>query len=68
MRQSIMSSCCFQTHGLGKAMATEVVVVFGPSNIYCDLGLWGADVAMVYGQNQLPQECSLEENLQCNRI
>ena len=36
-----MNSCCSQTHGLGKAMATEVVVAFGPSNVYCDLSLWG---------------------------
>ena len=45
--------------GLGKAMATGAVVAFGLSNVYCNLGLWGADVAMVYGQNQPPQ--GLEE-------
>ena len=32
-------------------MATEAVVAFGPSDVYCDLSLWGADVAMICGQN-----------------
>ena len=44
-----MNSCLSQTHSLGKVMATKVVVAFGPSDLCCDLGLWGADVAMVYG-------------------
>ena len=39
-------------------MATEAMVAFGPSNIYCNL-CWGADVAMVYSQNQPPWGCSL---------
>ena len=42
-------------------MATEAFVAFAPSDVYCDLGLWGANVAMVYGQNQPPQGCSLGE-------
>ena len=59
MRWLIMNSCHSQTHRLGKVTATKVVVAFGPSNIYCNLGLWGANVAMVYGQNQTPWECPL---------
>ena len=31
-------------------MATKVVVDFGPPDVYCNLSLWRADVAMVYGQ------------------
>ena len=54
-----MNSCCFQTHSLGEVMATKVVVAFGPSDVYCDLGLWGVNVVMVYGQNQPPWRCSL---------
>ena len=34
--------------------ATEAVVAFGPSYVYCSLSHWEAKVAMVYGQNQPP--------------
>ena len=44
-------------------MATEVVVAFGPSNIYCSLGPQGADEAMVDSWNQPPQGCPFRGNL-----
>ena len=46
-----MSSGHSQTHKPGKAMGTEAMGAFGPSNIYCGLGLLGADVLMVDGQS-----------------
>ena len=55
----IMSSYHSQTHGLGKATVTEMVVAFGPSDIYCSLGPSGAGMVMVDGQNQHPQGCLL---------
>ena len=45
--------------GPGKATATEVLAAFAPSDVYCNLGLWGADVAMIYCRNQPPWGCSL---------
>ena len=36
---------------------------FGLSNVYCGLGLLGASVVMVDGQNQHPQGCPLWGNL-----
>ena len=63
MKPSIMSSYHSQTHGLGKAILTEAVVVFGPSNVYYGLGPSGASVVMVDGWNQHPQGCLLGEPL-----
>ena len=36
-------------------MATKAVVAFGPSDVYCSLGLWGAKGVMVYGKTNLPK-------------
>ena len=63
MKPSIMSSYHSQTQGLGKATVTEVVVAFGPYNVYCGLCPLGANVAMVDGQNQHPWGCLLGGNL-----
>ena len=49
-----MSSSHSQTHDPGKATGTEAMEAFGPSNIYCSLGLSGADVVMVDGQSHHP--------------
>ena len=54
MKLSITSSYHSQTQGLGKVMVTEVVVAFGPSDVYYSLRPPGASVAMVGGQNQHP--------------
>ena len=43
-------------------MVTEMVVAFGPSDIYCSLDLLWADVVMFDGQNQHPQGCLLKVN------
>ena len=50
-----MNSCCSQTHNPGKVRGTEVTEAFGLSDIYCILGLLGADGVMVDYQNHHPQ-------------
>ena len=55
MKPLMMSSYHSQTHGPGKVMVTEVVVAFGPSDVYYSLGPLGAGMAMVDGQNQHPR-------------
>ena len=39
----------------GKVRGTEVVEVFGLSNIYCNLGPLGANMVMVDSQSYHPQ-------------
>ena len=51
----IASSCHSQTHDPGKAMGNKVTEAFGLSNVYCSLGLLGANMVMVDGQNHHPQ-------------
>ena len=63
-----MNTCHSQTHSLGKVTATEAVLAFGTSDVYCSLGLRGANGEMVYGQNQPLQGCLLDGNLWCGQI
>ena len=51
----IMRSCHSQTLSPEKVMGTEVTQAFGPFNIYCSLGLLGANMVMVDGQSQHPR-------------
>ena len=51
----MMNSSHSQTHNPGKAMGTEVMEAFGPSDIYCSLSLSGVNVVMVDGQSHHPQ-------------
>ena len=55
----ITSSCCSQTHSLGKVMGTKTMEAFGPSDIYCSLDPSGANVVMVDGWSHHPQRYPL---------
>ena len=62
MKLLITNSCNSQTHSLGKVMATEVGLAFGPSCIYCSPGLLWAVVALVDSQNLHPWGSSFEKS------
>ena len=49
-----MNSCHSQTHDLRKVRGTEVMEAFNLSDVYCILGLSGANEAMVDNQNHHP--------------
>ena len=68
VKSSIVSSCCSQTHDLGKVMGSEVTEACGLSDIYCSLGLLRADVVMVDGQSHPPQAYLLWGNLSNSQI
>ena len=59
MKWSITNSCHFQTHGPGKAMATEVMVAFGPPTSVAILASGGPMWQWSMVRTNLPQGCSL---------
>ena len=63
-----MSSSHSQTHDLGKVMGTKVMEAFGPSDIYCSLGLSGANMVMVDSQSHHPQRYPLWGDLSNSQI
>ena len=50
-----MNLCCSQTHDPGKVKGTKVMEAFGLSDVYCILGLSGADGVMVDDHSHHPQ-------------
>ena len=58
-----MSSGCSHIHNLGKSTGSEVTGTLGPSDIYCDLGLLGANMVMVDSWSHHPQGYPLWGNL-----